>query len=45
MAGLAGRLVEQNVGVGVSRRIAVDKVSAGVGENFRVPQPFEIVAE
>lgn len=33
------------VGVGVERRVEIDKVNAAVGEGFAIAQPFEVVAE
>jgi len=47
LAHLPARLAEENVviGVGVERRIEVDKIDAGVGKLFPIRKPLQIVAE
>ena len=47
LAGFARGLLEQDVvvGVGIERRVEINEVNARVGEDLRVPQPFQVVAE
>ena len=44
---LAGRFAKEDVviRIGIERRVEVFQINAGVRKNFRVAQPFEIIAE
>jgi hypothetical protein len=47
LAYLSTRLAKKDIviGVGVKRRIEIDKIDTGVGKFFPVENPFQIVAE